>query len=450
VVQAEDPRRGMQLAELSRPELVVVDVDTAHSAAELVHAVRRVPGMESSVLLASTSEHRQERLARTMESGFQGILVKPLDIDSLAHELARHLAGVAPDAPEPLTARPQPTLEHPIHPLWRKTLAPIVASVVQSTAAAYGLLALHDGDALVVVAAHSLRPAEDLPPIGTRVPLSAVEWLLPALRARQAVVMRGEELKGAPLVPVSSTILVAAPVADDRQAYGVAVLGERRQRPFGLPEAQVAQCVAEATRIGRILQEFERRDEAIRHRRTELDHARLAAARAIATGLPLDLKGKDAGAAGRVRLGLDLAERLGVPVSERSVLEQALEVRDLGRIWLQRVVSPLVALPDSDRQAIVDAEAVETCGFVRGLGWPEPVLELIEASRMGLRSGGDVPLAARILAVVAAYQGLADTPAPGGKALTPREALAQLRHECGSELEAVLTALAGIVEDERA
>lgn len=448
VLEADDSRVGLEVLERSRPDLVLVDIDAADAAADLARAVHQLAGTEQLILLASTSEHHPERLTQTMQLGFQGVLMKPLDIDSLAQALGRHVPRPA-ERPAAGTQLPPVVPDGRIHPFWRPSLGPLLASVVRSAATAYGLLALLDAskETLVLVAAYFLRPAGNEPVPGARIPLDTVSWLRPVLRTRQTLLMREGEVAGASLIPAGSTIVLVAPVVSEERTYGVAILGEQRQRPFGLPEAQVAHCAAEAQGIGAILRAFERRDDSVRSWRRELDRARMAAARAIATGRADDPKTPDPETARRVHLGLGLADRLGLELTERPILEQALEARSIGRLWLRQAVIPLVKLSPGECKAIMEEEVVETCDVLEGLGLPHNVLELIENSRMALRPDRDISLAARIVAVVTAYEGLVESPATGRVAVSPQEAVAELRRTSGDPLGAVVTALGELIQE---
>ncbi|MGH7277537.1 MAG: response regulator, partial [Candidatus Rokuibacteriota bacterium] len=253
VVDAEDWRHGSELAERSHPAVVLIDVD-AVGAVDVLQTFRQRRGLAGAVLLASTAEDRPEHWARTMELGFRGIVMKPLDVDTLPRELGRHLGPIGSGSPTPAAiingARSTPARR--VHALWRPTLAPLAEAFIRSAATAYGVLALRDesGPDLVVVAAHSVRPAEDMPAIGTRIPMDSVPWLHAAAEARQPVLLPTDSVDASPLVPPASTMLLAVPLAAGDRTFGVALLGARRKRPFGLPEAQIARCVSEAARIG--------------------------------------------------------------------------------------------------------------------------------------------------------------------------------------------------------
>ena len=81
VLEAESLDSGRLLAEQARPEIVLLDVDDDTAPAGLLPAFRKSPGMERSVFLASTADDRPARTEDLVACGFQGVLVKPLDIE---------------------------------------------------------------------------------------------------------------------------------------------------------------------------------------------------------------------------------------------------------------------------------------------------------------------------------------------------------------------------------
>ena len=86
VGQAGTALEGRQSAARTHPDLVLVDVDVV-KAAEVVPALRQSPGLEPVRLLASTACAGTEHLEKMLAWGFDRVLLKPIDIDTLAREL---------------------------------------------------------------------------------------------------------------------------------------------------------------------------------------------------------------------------------------------------------------------------------------------------------------------------------------------------------------------------
>ncbi len=456
VVEAENLASGRQLAEQTRPEIVLLDVDGPDTAADgLIPAFRKSPGMERSVFLASTADDRSDRADSLVASGFQGVLVKPLDIDTLAKELKPYLpskvAPVLPATPTHPAASPQA-----IRSRWRVNFGPILDGLVRNVCAADGVLALLDEDrtALVVVAACSIR-GTDGSRLGARLPVISAEWIRPSLETTQPTTLDPDTVRPSRLLPEDCTAALAVPVTKDGEAYGLVILGERRRSRFLFPPAQVAESVAETSRIGSILAETDRLDQAMAQKRQEMQRVRLDAGRAIAAAgrAGATVNGERAAA---IRLSLRLAELLKLPLTDAILLHQAVEAYDLGRTWIAQAVLPHAGLTPAASQGLLEEHAEHTTAILSALEWPQPVLDLIQMHRAWWSgdghaagpSGRDIPLAARIMAVTTAYETLTTCPGPHRGALRSREAIAELTRESGRRFDPdVVGALTALLDE---
>lgn len=454
VLEAENLASGRQVAEQARPEIVLLDVDGPDTAADgLVPAFRESPGMERAVFLASTADDRSDHTENLLARGFQGVLVKPLDIDTLAKELKPYLP---PKVVPTLPVRPTHPASSPrdTRSRWRVNFTAIMESLVRNVCAADGVLALLDEDrtALVVVAASSIRVTADGSRVGARLPLTAAEWIRPSLEAAEPTILNPDTIRSSSLLPEGCTVALAVPVTKDGETYGMVILSERRRGRFVFPPAQVAESVAETSRIASILAEADGLDEAMAQKRREMQRVRLDAGRAVAAA------GRAAGAvngerAAAVRLSLRLAEHLRLPLTEAILLHQAMEAYDLGRTWIAQTVLPHAGLTPAASQALLEDHADHTTAILSALEWPQPVLDLVQAHRVwwsgeGEPTGRDIPLAARIMAVTAAYETLTSSPGPHRRALRTREAIAELTRESGRRFDPeVVGALAALLDE---
>ena len=457
VLEAENLASGRQLAEQARPEIVLLDVDGPDTAADaLIPAFRNSPGMERSVFLASTADDRPDHTETLVACGFQGVLVKPLDIDTLAKELKPYLppkAAPTPPAGPMLPASPP----HGIRSRWRVNFTPILDGLVRNVCAADGVLALLDEDrtALVVVAACSIRVAPDNSRLGARVPLTTAEWIRLSLKTNEPTLLNPDKIKSSSLLPEDCTAALAVPVTRDGEAYGLVILTERRRGRFLFPPAQVAESVAETSRIGSILAEADRLDEAMARKRQEMQRARLDAGRAVA-GAGHATAAVNGERAAAIRLSVRLAEHLKLPLTDAILLHQAVEAYDLGRMWLAQAVLPHAGLTPAASQGLLEEPADHTTAILSALEWPPPVVDLIRVHRAWWSgegqpagpTGRDIPLAARIMAVTTAYETLTTCPGPHRGALRSREAIAELTRESGRRFDPdVVGALAALVDE---
>jgi response regulator RpfG family c-di-GMP phosphodiesterase len=154
-----------------------------------------------------------------------------------------------------------------------------------------------------------------------------------------------------------------------------------------------------------------------------------------------------------IRLGLALAERLGLPPRRRDVLRQALEVRDVGREWVERVLFGRGPFSVAGRERALERHAEHGAEILTALDWPPAVVELVR--RQQARGGGDgqptalctadLPVEARIMAVMSAFGDLtAGRPADAGAAGI-QEALAEIARHAGTRYDPeVVQALIGL------
>jgi response regulator RpfG family c-di-GMP phosphodiesterase len=380
VCEARTALEGQQSAARTRPDLVLVDVDVV-KAAEVVPVLRQSPGLEQVRLLASTACAGAEHLEKMLAWGFDRVLLKPIDIDTLARELDRTLPPVAapseaPAVAPPASASPADTghgedvpralgrhetatvvatttveaapaapvdAEPPdlalepvdVPPLWRLSLTPGLAALVGASASTEGVLALLDDEtrALVIVATASSRRASNGAegdagaPLGTRVRVTGASWLDPVVERREAGVVSVDAVAPSPLVPAGSQALLVVPVASSERLYGVAILGKRRgskSPPFS--SGHVARSLAQASRLAAVVRALEELDRATGQKRRELERLRIDTARTVLAEVLAGGKPARRGGLGRERGHLDNGRSgarredvilLGVTLAER-------------------------------------------------------------------------------------------------------------------------------------
>ena len=447
VLEAATVAQGQQIVAQMRPDVALVDVDLGvGDLDQIVPLLRQGADGASPVVLAVTADDDPQHLARVKDAGFAAVLAKPLDIDRLAADIGRHAPNFRPQAD---VAPETPSIDSTVPSLWRHVLTPLTISLVQNVSTSEGVLLLRadDDDDWVVVAAHSLRRDIVPPQAGTRIPAATSKWLEEALVAGEPVLAHPTPLETAAFLPTESRTVLVAPVADDHgRAYGVVVLGERRQRTFGFPPAQIAACVSETTKIATMLRRFERLDEAISERRRELEELRIRAAWTVAAGDEQEEAGRQA----RIKLGARLAEALDLPDNQGMVLEHALRVHDVGRAWLGREVLSLGMLSDGEAQALLDSHAGHTLEIIRSLECPAPVVETVRMSTLPwTHAEGEAGLPARIVAVVAAYEALTRRGRAGRDPYSSKEAVSEISADSGRRFDPrVVSALARVVGEQ--
>ncbi len=501
VVEAQTAREGRASVEASHPDIILVDVDVVKPA-DFLTPLRETGGTERIAILASTARVWPDEPENTLRWGFERVFLKPLDVDRLARYLDQYLprvemtpasgdvnVAVADGGPSTLEAevtgdgdafllgdRPAAIEIRDVPALWRLNLTPVTASFVKSIPTTHGVLALLDGaeSGLTLVAAYSIRPVSEPPAVGAHVPLRLVPWLLPALQNRQPVVLATESLGASPLVPDGSGFILVVPITTGERVYGVAILGEQRNPKFApFAPQKVSQSVSEARQIATVVEALNQLDASIRQKRDEIDQVRMEAIRSLLGSVKESLRGRRSrkGDAARergrrlapapiegdepeiVRLGLDLGARLGVAPAERETLRKALEVLDVGRLWLEDLLFPRTAFSEGEREAMLRTYAEHSAEILGALDWPAPVLDLVRTHQAWWNgeghpprlAGSDIPLAARILGVVSAYHQLVSGPVPEDL-LAPADAVSQLEREAGRRFDPdVVHALAALL-----
>jgi response regulator RpfG family c-di-GMP phosphodiesterase len=351
VVEAQTLFEAEHSASGARLDVVLIDVDRVDTA-ELLPVLKRA-SVEGTVWLASTAHPWPEHCERILASGFERVLPKPLDIDTLAEDIGCGtrsrtgpgilLDGVVPHGPgtngavaaEPVAvsttavvvipedeagalgqpAEPADERElaavGPVEPRvrelphrWHLTLAPVTASFVRSIPTTHGLLVLLDESetVLVLVAAYSIRSGEAAPLVGTSIAVEALRWLDPALRARQATVVSTDGIAPGPFLPRGCSTVLIVPVATAERVYGVAILGEERtSRAGAFAPPTVAQSVAEACQIALVVDALRQLEGAIRDKRSEMLDVRLDLLHGLLTDLSARSRRQRKSEAGRER-----------------------------------------------------------------------------------------------------------------------------------------------------
>jgi CheY-like chemotaxis protein len=81
---AADGLEAIETARSFRPEIVLLDIGLPRmDGYEVARRMRAEPGLAGAVLIAMTGYGREEDVRRSMESGFDRHMVKPLDFDQL-------------------------------------------------------------------------------------------------------------------------------------------------------------------------------------------------------------------------------------------------------------------------------------------------------------------------------------------------------------------------------
>jgi two-component system cell cycle response regulator DivK len=92
VVDAETAEKGLEWLSHERPDLILMDINMPDiDGYTLTSRIRSTPGFESIPIVALTANVMRGDRERSLESGCDGYIQKPIDIDLLPAQVLRFL-----------------------------------------------------------------------------------------------------------------------------------------------------------------------------------------------------------------------------------------------------------------------------------------------------------------------------------------------------------------------
>lgn len=96
VITAADGQAAIDLADTTRPDAIVMDLELPRlSGYDAARHLRRNPETARIPLIAATGHSYSREHERARDAGFDVILIKPCDPDALVKEIERLLAGAS-------------------------------------------------------------------------------------------------------------------------------------------------------------------------------------------------------------------------------------------------------------------------------------------------------------------------------------------------------------------
>jgi len=231
---------------------------------------------------------------------------------------------------------------------------------------------------------------------------------------------------------MASFPLVAAPMKTATRKVGVINVTDREAGAFGEEDLSELQFTAEAAAIS-LSSQMDRRD---------LERGNYAAIRSLA----LAIEAKDPGTHGhslRVQVwATAVARELGLSGERLQALSYAAELHDIGKIAVPDEILKAPRKLTSDEWAVVQQHPRQGMEMVRHLEFLKPSREAILHHHERLDGSGypdglagdEIPLEARILAVVDAYDAMTST-RPYRPPLSHQEAAAELQCAAGTQFD---------------
>ena len=90
VLTAANPDDALEVAQDSRPEVLVIDLHMPDTdGMQVLDALRRVEGLEAAPAFLCTAERVEEVQKSAAEAGFVGVWTKPVQLSTVLADLAR-------------------------------------------------------------------------------------------------------------------------------------------------------------------------------------------------------------------------------------------------------------------------------------------------------------------------------------------------------------------------
>ena len=92
IIEAVDGASGLDIARQATPDLILLDINLPEfDGYEMAGQLRAIPGMSEVPIIALTANVMKGDRERSLESGCDGYLQKPIDVDTLPSQIAAFL-----------------------------------------------------------------------------------------------------------------------------------------------------------------------------------------------------------------------------------------------------------------------------------------------------------------------------------------------------------------------
>ncbi|RLC90870.1 MAG: response regulator [Chloroflexi bacterium] len=91
-LEASDGPTGIILAEQELPDLILMDMNLPEiNGYDLTRRLRKIPGLQSIPIIAMTANVMHGDREKALESGCNGYIPKPIDVDALPRQIEQFL-----------------------------------------------------------------------------------------------------------------------------------------------------------------------------------------------------------------------------------------------------------------------------------------------------------------------------------------------------------------------
>lgn len=94
VLHAKDGRTGIQLAQKSNPDLILIDMGLPDIDGQtVVTLLKQIPGLQHIPMVAITAWPAEQALITAERYGLTGCILKPIDVASFPDQIANFMEG---------------------------------------------------------------------------------------------------------------------------------------------------------------------------------------------------------------------------------------------------------------------------------------------------------------------------------------------------------------------
>ena len=92
VVEAENARTGIEMAQQNRPDIILMDMSMPEmDGLTATRTIRGMSGLKDVPIVALTANAMEGDKEKTLEAGCNGYIRKPIDVDKLPDEIIQYV-----------------------------------------------------------------------------------------------------------------------------------------------------------------------------------------------------------------------------------------------------------------------------------------------------------------------------------------------------------------------
>lgn len=90
--EADNAFDGIEMAVNNPPDLILMDINMPHmSGLAATQQLREMPQLDHTPIVALTANAMRHELEQTLQAGCDGVIIKPIDIDTFVSQIMEYL-----------------------------------------------------------------------------------------------------------------------------------------------------------------------------------------------------------------------------------------------------------------------------------------------------------------------------------------------------------------------